>query len=255
MKCPECDTEQPDDTAVCKGCGLNFSMWVAHTGESLKTVAVPSEEKAGDSAAEPVSHKVEAKSDREEILPSPQDQPTPPKAKGFKWSPVYGGGFILLIVVVLGLIYLIQQPSKHVPTADNIIPTPTVNATPGSTLTPAPSVTAVSALAAGTPVNGKAVNTPMPKPTSTPTPSPTAEEPTATFTETPIPPAEALAASEPTPNPGTATEAPTPVTTAAEAVASPVAPAPSPAPGSKDPLDSSEGVTLSIPAAVPSPKP
>lgn len=253
MKCPECDTEQPDDTAVCKGCGLNFSMWVAHTGESLKPTVAPPEEPAENPVEEPASPKAEAKSDPEEQPPSPQDESSPKTSKGFKWSPAYSGGLTLLIVMILGFIYFTQRTSKHVPPADTINTTPTVDTTPGSTLTPAAPISTVAALATGNPVVGKAANTPTPKPTSTPTPSPTAEEPTATPTATSIPPAKALAASEEVSNPGLSTETLTPVTSPAEAVPSPITSAPTPGP--KDPLDSSEGVTLSIPTAISSPQP
>ncbi len=41
MKCPECDLEQPDDTAICSGCGLSFEMWRKHMKDSPVTPKEP----------------------------------------------------------------------------------------------------------------------------------------------------------------------------------------------------------------------
>src|SRR5580658_8263794 len=44
MKCPECDLEQPENTAICAGCGLSFEMWRQHNPSAdLSKQASPKE--------------------------------------------------------------------------------------------------------------------------------------------------------------------------------------------------------------------
>jgi hypothetical protein len=238
MKCPECDLEQPENTAICAGCGLNFAMWRAHTGEPLPSSHAPAEEPT-ENVEKTNLPEAEAKPSLEGITPTEDAGNPAEKPKAFKWSPLYSLGIGLLIAVVLGVFLFSRRSHNPQPNPENTVPAPTALTTPGEA-TPANSI-----MATGTP--GQAVDSPTPESTSTPTEIPKPKEPTAS----PVPTVDSSAGAADTSSAGDPTETPSPIPSVTTALPTAATPAKTPGPG--DLLESSGGLTLSLPTAIPTP--
>src|SRR5579864_1911569 len=107
MKCPECDSEQPDNASLCAKCGLSFERWHEANPETAKAASAPEPEmtfpvpdedkpvpKDKDETTPEVPSPKEAESSSEsETVESPQAGAIEEQAlggkKSFKWTPLY----------------------------------------------------------------------------------------------------------------------------------------------------------------------
>jgi hypothetical protein len=210
MKCPECDLEQPDSTAICAGCGLSFEMWRQHNPDAdLSSTAVPKEMAFAESeeASAKAGSKTEEVStpEKEQTAPetsgqekkakstepgesSAQDKPGDGNRTGLKLTPVHfgaigGGLFVILILVVLihrhRTPHAAYNPGAVTP-ASTVLSTPASLSTPGNPtpMTP-PAAIAPANSPAPTPASAlpAAIPTTLP-PTAVPTPVAPVDTPT-----------------------------------------------------------------------------
>src|SRR5581483_12395062 len=136
MKCPECDLEQPDSTAVCSNCGLSFEVWRQHNPDFEKKASEPGPEMTFPEAAE---------EKKEEEVGPPEEKPqdkAPEKSEMKKdWTRVLLFGAGAVVLAGLGTFSLMQKHSNPISEPNKVTPSPAVNLTPqtpsiSGTLTP-----------------------------------------------------------------------------------------------------------------------
>ena len=259
MKCPECDLEQPDDTAICANCGLSFEAWHAHNPAAVKP--------APDSGMTFPVQEEEEPAPREKDEPDPEEEPTPeetspsaetPKTttenpptvekKSFKWSPLHSAGLGLITVVVLTVLICARRSPPPAPGAGEASSPATPEVSSAESVTPALGSPTASATLIATPVNSLLPDAPTAVLSAAPVHhQPKNPEPAVTPAENLSPEKSAAAAKD---EPVTM-EIPSDESAAKPADTSTEAPSPVPASGAKDLLESSEPVAASTPAATP----
>ncbi|HVZ80687.1 MAG TPA: hypothetical protein VHE12_07795 [bacterium] len=191
MKCPECDSNQPDNAATCSQCGLSFEAWrelnpieASVMGEDMAFPEKPDDpgpEKEPEKEPEPVPA-AELEPKKEEKDEEPAEAKAPKEKKSIPLGLILGvlGG----LAVVGGLAVLLLKDSSASSKAPVVAepvpvdPSPTLSIPP--TFSPTPTVAAMAPAGKPAPVTQPAA----PEPTHAPTPRP---QPTETPTATDIP--------------------------------------------------------------------
>ncbi len=199
MKCPECDSIQPDNAALCSKCGLSFAAWNTLNTEPAKKRKTDEDEGMTFPAPQEDEPAPEEKFSAEPLKASNSQEKTSKVEAKNKKGVYYFAGAVFAFLVTAGF-FLNQKNTQTIPPVVITSPTTVTDFSPSPTPTQTPLIPTFTPVPVAAPVRLKPTKTATPLPQASPLETqPISPPPTFTpIPATPVEKAEPVATSAPT---------------------------------------------------------